>query len=63
MKKKLVIIATALTLLSGSGLFFAQHLPSSARRQHAEGEMHVFDEAVRREGHAAFARPVARAQG
>jgi hypothetical protein len=30
MKKKLVIIATALTLLSGSGLFFAQHLPSSA---------------------------------
>ena len=30
MKKKLVIIAAALTLLSGSGLFFAQHLPSSA---------------------------------
>jgi len=30
MKKKLVIIATALTLLSGSGFFFAQHLPSSA---------------------------------
>ena len=30
MKKKLVIIATALALVSGSGLFFAQHVSSSA---------------------------------
>jgi len=30
MKKRLAIIATALTILSGSGFFFAQHVPSSA---------------------------------
>ena len=30
MKKKLIIITTALTILSGSGFFFAQHVHSSA---------------------------------
>ena len=30
MKKKLIIIATALTLISGTGFFFAQHIPTTA---------------------------------
>ena len=30
MKKKLVVIATALVLVSGSGFFFAKHVPDSA---------------------------------